>query len=261
MLTFRGGAGLDTQVNPGHKDCSRCGGRAGCLQGCTSSNNPCTDFSSCTTPRTEQQCTTSPVDVWCSAQQSHQHKTLNAVMIIPSSTTCDTATSDQTNTAYSLGPRSKKGGTVATATFSITAAGSYIPCYSLHDGPYATAAELATHKWQQVGSCSFIVHGLAPSDFNITNGQSVAGSSVDITFYDGLRLNLTEGGDAVKFIKTGQTCASSAGPLEDRDLGSDPNDPTKAKVMAITFTLAGTYMACYRLYKSEAYQQVDLFLY
>jgi hypothetical protein len=47
-----------------HKDCALCPSGEGCLQGCTSGDSPCTDFSVCSA-LSKEECDYSDLDVWC----------------------------------------------------------------------------------------------------------------------------------------------------------------------------------------------------
>ena len=143
---------------------------------------------------------------------------------------------DSSNEPFS---NEKDGATMAAASVTFSATGSYKVCYKA-----AGAGE-----YGQVGSTLLTVApaNAAPTAFNPLYLST--GSSQTFTVTGGSGLNLEPNSDAAAVVESKNACtaASGSGSLEAKDLGPNDDGGATEATAVVTVQRAGTYKVCYKL--------------
>ena len=168
----------------------------------------------------------------------------DSAKIVAASEPCSDTAAGGSVAVTNLGPANTDGTTSATANFTFTVAGVYKVCYQVRrQGAFA-----------QVGLQNFTVLGVMPTAYT-DDGALFTDSTETLSFTGGTGLKLASGYDSAIVVASSGTCAATldyvmaGGTSPVTDLGPDDADGATTATANFSFTIAGTYIVCYQVYR------------
>ena len=166
--------------------------------------------------------------------------TQDAAKVVLSTESCAAVPANGTSEIIDLDPGDSNEADSATVSWDIAIAGSYKVCYKLAGGVYS-----------QVGTELATVYGVLPVSF--AHGSITTSGSHTFDILGGSGLNLAAGRDAAKIVFATGSCndAAAGGSAVGTDLGPDDRQNATSATVQFSFTLADTYMLCYKSFMGD----------